>query len=56
MSEIQNKSSSYNSEQLNQLAQQIKIWGKELGFQEIAITDTQLNQAEETLNQKDTLF
>jgi len=43
MSEIQNQSSSYNDEQLATLAQQIKTWGKELGFQEIAIADTQLN-------------
>ncbi|MCK4864163.1 MAG: tRNA epoxyqueuosine(34) reductase QueG [Gammaproteobacteria bacterium] len=49
MSEIQNQSSSYNDEQLATLAQQIKTWGKELGFQEIAIADTRLNQAEETL-------
>ena len=49
MSEIQNQSSSYNNEQLVSLAQQIKVWGQELGFQEIAITDTHLNQAEETL-------
>ena len=50
MSEIQNQSSSYNNEQLATLAQQIKNWGEELGFQEIAITDTQLEQAEETLS------
>lgn len=50
MSEIQNQSNPYNEEQLIKLAQEIKIWGKELGFQEIAITDTQLNQAEETLS------
>lgn len=50
MSKIQNQSSQYNEEQLSKLAQEIKIWGKELGFQEIAIADTQLNQAEETLS------
>jgi len=50
MSEIQNQSSSYNNEQLTKLAQQIKIWGAELGFQEIAIADTQLNQAEKILS------
>ncbi len=50
MSEIQNQSSSYNNEQLIKLAQQIKIWGQELGFQQIAITDTQLEKAERSLN------
>ena len=50
MKEFQNQSSSYNSEQLAQLAQQIKIWGKELGFQEIAIADTELSQAEGILS------
>lgn len=50
MSEIQNQCSSYNNEQLAKLAQQIKVWGQELGFQEIAITDTELEQAEETLS------
>lgn len=50
MSEMQNQSSPYNEEQLIKLAQEIKIWGQELGFQEIAIADTQLNQAEETLS------
>jgi epoxyqueuosine reductase len=49
MNKIQNQSSLYNKEQLVRLARQIKIWGKELGFQEIAITDTKLNQAEKTL-------
>ena len=33
-----------------ELAQQIKIWGRELGFQQVAITDIQLDQAAERLN------
>jgi epoxyqueuosine reductase len=31
---------------LNQLANQIKIWGRELGFQQVGITDTDLADAE----------
>jgi len=31
---------------LNQLAQQIKIWGRELGFQQVGIADTQLQAHE----------
>ncbi|MCB1668116.1 MAG: tRNA epoxyqueuosine(34) reductase QueG [Porticoccaceae bacterium] len=34
-----------------QLARQIKQWGAELGFQQIAITDTDLKQTGERLNQ-----
>ena len=34
----------------SQLAEQIKIWGRELGFQQIGITDTDLSQAETHLN------
>ena len=49
MSEIQNQPVKYNSEELAKLARQIKLWGNELGFQQIAITDTALEQAEETL-------
>ena len=47
---MQNQSKPYNDEELIKLAQQIKTWGQELGFQEIAIADTQLNQAEESLS------
>ncbi|MGR8930806.1 MAG: tRNA epoxyqueuosine(34) reductase QueG [Gammaproteobacteria bacterium] len=36
---------------LPQLAQQIKIWGNELGFQQIGITDTDLSAAESRLQQ-----
>ena len=34
-----------------QLADLIKVWGTELGFQQIAITDTDLSQAEQYLQQ-----
>src|SRR4051812_10366454 len=34
---------------LHQLATQIKIWGRELGFQQIGITDIDLSQAESRL-------
>lgn len=34
-----------------QLAEQIKLWGRELGFQQVAITDTELTQASERLQQ-----
>jgi len=50
MNKIQNQSSSYSDEQLAKLATQIKVWGEELGFQQIAIADTQLSQAEATLD------
>ncbi|MDH5599721.1 MAG: tRNA epoxyqueuosine(34) reductase QueG [Gammaproteobacteria bacterium] len=49
MSKFQNQPSSYDNEQLIKLARQIKVWGRELGFQQIAITDTSLEQAEKTL-------
>ena len=32
------------------LAQRIKAWGRELGFQQVGITDTDLSEAEEHLN------
>jgi epoxyqueuosine reductase len=35
---------------LNELSLQIKTWGKQLGFQEIGITDTDLSIAEDRLN------
>jgi len=34
---------------LNQLAQNIKQWGLELGFQPVGITDTELSEAEPKL-------
>jgi epoxyqueuosine reductase len=37
--------------QLNGLAQQIKTWGREIGFQEIGITDTDLTRETELLNE-----
>ncbi|GAB5711726.1 hypothetical protein JMUB7500_26710 [Staphylococcus aureus] len=33
---------------LNQLAQKIKQWGLELGFQQVGITDTDLSASEPT--------
>ncbi|UTW45187.1 tRNA epoxyqueuosine(34) reductase QueG [bacterium SCSIO 12696] len=36
---------------LTALADQIKIWGRELGFQQIAITDIDLQQAEQRLKE-----
>ncbi|RLA16338.1 MAG: tRNA epoxyqueuosine(34) reductase QueG [Gammaproteobacteria bacterium] len=33
-----------------ELTQQIKQWGNELGFQQVGVTDTQLNEAEKHLN------
>jgi len=41
---------SLSVQQLEQLAQQIKQWGKELGFQAIGITDTDLSVAEQRFN------
>jgi len=49
MSKIQKPTSSYNAEQLSILAEKIKQWGKELGFQQIAIADTQLAETERYL-------
>ena len=37
-------------EQLANLAQKIKAWGSELGFQQVAIAEPDLNQASERLN------
>lgn len=34
---------------LNQLAQNIKQWGLELGFQQVGITDTDLSESEPKL-------
>jgi len=39
-----------NSEQLTSLAAQIKVWGQELGFQQVGITDTDLSKAETHLD------
>jgi len=50
MEEIQNQSNRYNEKQLATLAEQIKQWGQELGFQQIAIANIDLNQAEEFLS------
>ena len=51
MSEIQKQSLALNAAELAKLAEQIKAWGRDLGFQAIAITDTDLNQAEKMLQQ-----
>jgi len=40
-----------SSENLTQLAGNIRIWGEELGFQQVGITDTDLTLAEDRLNQ-----
>ena len=34
---------------MNELSQQIKHWGYELGFQQVGISDTNLQQAEQRL-------
>jgi len=39
-----------SSENLTQLAANIRIWGEELGFQQVGITDTDLAVAEDRLN------
>ena len=39
-----------NSEQMTSLAAQIKVWGQELGFQQVGITDTELSKAEAHLD------
>ncbi len=41
-----NKTPTLNDAQLAELAAKIKSWGQELGFQQVGITDTDLNQAE----------
>lgn len=46
---MQNQSEQYNEVQLTKLAKEIKLWAKELGFQEIAIADTELEHAEKIL-------
>jgi epoxyqueuosine reductase len=40
-----------SSEELTQLAIDIKQWGRELGFQQVGITDTDLSQAEQRLTE-----
>ncbi len=41
----------HNSLDLNQLAADIKLWGRELGFQQVGITDIDLTQAEDRLKE-----
>ncbi len=40
-----------NLPDLNQLAQQIKLWGRELGFQQVGITDVDLSREEKRLQE-----
>jgi epoxyqueuosine reductase len=40
-----------NSPDLEQLAQHIKLWGRELGFQQVGITDINLSDAEQRLQE-----
>ncbi|MGI9284023.1 MAG: tRNA epoxyqueuosine(34) reductase QueG, partial [Pseudomonadales bacterium] len=44
-------SNHFESDELHTLVQHIKIWGRELGFQQVGITDTDLQQHEERLQQ-----
>ena len=41
-----NKTCSLTESQLAELAAKIKLWGQNLGFQQVGITDTDLSQAE----------
>ena len=41
----------FEPQQLQTLAQHIKTWGQELGFQQVGITDTDLQQHEQWLRQ-----
>jgi epoxyqueuosine reductase len=45
------KKTERNSLNITQLAADIKQWGRELGFQQVGITDTDLHQAEADLNE-----
>ena len=38
-----------NQNELKQLAEDIKQWGKDLGFQQVGISDTQLAESENYL-------
>ncbi len=42
--------STYNSQDLAELTELIKIWGQELGFQQVGISDTNLADAEQHLD------
>ncbi len=46
----QNNTDNFNPEELHELAQTIKLWAKELGFQATGITDTDLTIAEQRFN------
>ena len=45
-----NSTTPFNQAQLDNLAQEIKRWSKELGFQDVGISDTDLSAAEKVLN------
>lgn len=45
-----NASRELSPRRLEQLAQEIKCWGRELGFQQVGISDTDLSRAEEQLH------
>ena len=47
----ENNTPTLSQQQLNELARQIKLWGKQLGFQSVGITDTDLSTAERYFNQ-----
>ena len=49
MSERQHQNPSHNAEQLTGLANQIKSWGKDLGFQQIGVSGIDLRDAEQHL-------
>ena len=44
------ESKALTTHELNQLAQNIKLWGKELGFDEVGITDIDLSEHEQHLD------
>ncbi len=46
----QNNTDNFSPEELHELAQTIKLWAKELGFQATGITDTDLTIAEQRFN------
>ncbi len=46
---MQNHNKPANDNQMHELANRIRQWGKELGFQQVAITDTRLDEAAATL-------
>lgn len=51
MSSTSTQSSNLSTEQLQHLAQQIKMWGKQIGFDYVGISDTDLTEHEQYLDQ-----